>query len=547
MPVKMHPPHVPRLACLIYILLFMIFYRTVSGANEVLQKDRSNRETCDETTSENSRMHCCNGKLYNPGTDTCCRDRGKKTAIFTGLSEKVSKCCGLKAYNPLNEICCNFTIQPKSSPMAECCGKEAIDIKKQLCCGPKNKILTKDSPDHRCCLENQYNIKTQCCCPAEINQIKPKGSDCCDKDTDLTKEMNIPINDSPAPKDLRSHFCGSTPYDPKIKRCCQRTHGKKNSRCPLGQNPSPTVYDPNTDICCDGCLTRLKPWMDQCCGDTPYGVAQIGVLCCKNILYSNREDGEECSENGVPYKPFTETVCVSKRYNSPGGHCCGEELYQPNKTICCKGQRYDRAKHIRCCGVQAYNISDQLQKCCEGTLYNLTSEEDGDMQCCGSVLLNVTNQEVCCTSEDQSMSYPATEGFQCCGHHYYNPALWSCCAGKLSPVYRKTTHISPTMKGKESRLQLVNSLNKTQLCSELFIGVVESVSQSSTVFSNVLKIKGKEAIVEPDVFILETPDQCKFLRLTAGKIYFFNHFDIFTDFNHESVLQSLHFILSKCF
>ncbi|KAK5620605.1 hypothetical protein CRENBAI_021794 [Crenichthys baileyi] len=251
-----------------------------------------------------------------------------------------------------------------------------------------------------------------------------------------------------------------------------------------------------------------------CCGDTPYGLAERGVLCCKNVLYKDREDEEECSESGVPYKPFKETVCVSKRHNSPGGHCCGEDLYHPNKTICCKGHRYNRAIHIRCCGVQAYSIFDPLQKCCEGTLYNLTSEEVDDMQCCGSVLLNVTNQDVCCTSEDKSLFYPARKGFQCCGHHYYNPALWSCCAGKLSPVHKK---IYPTSHStKESKLQLLSNLNKTQLCNEIFIGIVESVSRGSTVFSNVLKIKGNNATVEPNVFILETPDQCKFLGLTTA-------------------------------
>lgn len=82
----------------------------------------------------------------------------------------------------------------------------------------------------------------------------------------------------------------------------------------------------------------LRPF--QCCGNTPYGLAQDGVLCCKNVLYNGTEDGEECSVSGIPYKPFAETMCASKRHKTPGGHCCGEELYQPNRTICCKGQRW---------------------------------------------------------------------------------------------------------------------------------------------------------------------------------------------------------------
>ncbi|XP_017163579.1 uncharacterized protein LOC103474634 isoform X2 [Poecilia reticulata] len=524
--------HASKMACLIYIVIFISFCSFVSGftdVKEVLQKGKSSRKTCEGAKSENPGMHCCAGKPYNPKTETCCRDKGEKKTVK--MSEKVSKCCGLKAYNPLNEMCCDFTVQPKPFPMAECCGKAAFNSKTQLCCGENRKILDRISPDHRCCYENQFNIKTECCCSG---QIQPKVSGCCG--------MNPPA--SLVHEHQRSHFCGSESYDPKTERCCQRKHGDINARCISGAKPSTTVYDPKIDICCDGCLTKLQPWMDQCCGDSPYGLAQRGVLCCENRLYHNREDGEECSESGVPYKPFAETVCAHKRHNSPGGHCCGEELYQPNKTVCCKGQRYDRGKHIRCCGVHAFNISDPLKKCCEGTLHNLTGEEN-NLRCCGSELLNATNQDVCCTSEEQSLFYPAKDGFQCCGHHYYDSALWSCCAGKLSPVHHQTTHTR--RNAKESKLQLVNNLNKTQLCNEVFIGVVESVSRSSTVFSNVLKITGKEATVEPDVFVLETPDQCKFFKLTAGKTYFFNRADVFADFNHESVLQSLHFILSKCF
>uniref|UniRef100_A0A096MA17 Galaxin-like repeats domain-containing protein n=1 Tax=Poecilia formosa TaxID=48698 RepID=A0A096MA17_POEFO len=358
------------------------------------------RKTCEGAKSENPGMHCCAGKPYNPETDTCCRDKG----VFTDkMNEKVSKCCGLQAYNPLNEMCCDFTVQTKPFPMAECCGKAAFSSKTQLCCGENRKILGRISPDHRCCYENQYNIKTECCCSG---QIQPKVSGCCGNNS-------------------------TTRTDSAETSEAGHEYGKS-------AKPPTTVYDPKTHICCDGCLTKLEPWMDQCCGDSPHGLAQRGVLCCGNRLYHNREDGEECSESGVPYKPFAETVCAHKRHNSPGGHCCGEELYQPNKTVCCKGQsvsqnRYDRGKYIRCCGIHAYNISDPLKKCCKGTLHNLTTGEENDLECCGSELLNATNQEVCCTSEEQSLFYPAKDGFRCCGHHYYDSALWSCCAGKLSP------------------------------------------------------------------------------------------------------------------
>ncbi|XP_054901364.1 uncharacterized protein LOC129369770 [Poeciliopsis prolifica] len=542
----MHTLHASKMACLISIVVFVSFYSFVSGgsdANEASQRYRSGRTSYVGAKSEDPGMRYCGGKPYSPETDTCCEDNGKKET--DKMSERVSKCCGLKAYNPLNEMCCDFTLQAKPSPMAECCGKAAFNSKTQLCCGINRTILNRSSPDHECCHAGQYNTKTQCCCSG--GRIQDKVSGCCGDNrptvTGNTSPTNLVANRH------GEHFCGLKAYDPKTERCCQRKHGDINALCSSGMKPTPTLYNPETRICCDGCLTKLKPWMDQCCGDTPYGLAQRGVLCCKNRLFHKREDGEECSESGEPYKPSAETVCAQKRHNSPGGHCCGEELYQPNKTVCCKGQRHNRGKHIRCCGIHAYNISNPLKKCCQGTLHNLTTGEENDLKCCGSELLNST--DVCCSSEEQSVLYPSKDGFKCCGHHYYNSALWWCCSGKLSPVHRDTTHKQPTPKGivhhfAESKLQLVNNLNKTQLCNEVFIGVVESVSRSSTVFSNVLKIKGKVVTVESDVFILETPDQCKFFKLTAGKTYFFNHANVFADFNHESVLQSLHFILSKC-
>lgn len=110
-------------------------------------------------------------------------------------------------------------------------------------------------------------------------------------------------------------------------------------------------------------------------------------------------------------------------------------------------------------------------------MHNLTIGEENVLECCGSKLLNPTvgriysikvvnlentsvlfifsenlinavqNQEVCCTGEEQSLFYPAKDGFQCCGHQYYDSTLWSCCVGKLSPVHHQITHIRPTPKG----------------------------------------------------------------------------------------------------
>ncbi|XP_004543717.1 usherin-like [Maylandia zebra] len=284
--------------------------------------------------------------------------------------------------------------------------------------------------------------------------------------------------------------------------------------------------------------------MDQCCGETPYGSGQCGVLCCNNTLYEDRVDGQECSEMGIPYNPAKGTICCSQFHGSPGQHCCGTEIYRPDVEICCNGHRHPKSENIHCCGVKAYNIKDPQMKCCAGTLYTLTSlhKHGGDLQCCGSTLQEP--QDICCSSEEEEVIYSAKTGFRCCGHLYYNTTLWSCCAGRLRSIHEPGQGQRKMIN--ESRVLSVNNLNKTDLCQKMHIGTVESVSQQSVVFGNVLTVHGMEAEALPFPYVLETDDRCSFPKLVLGKTYFFNKVNVFTDFNHDSVLQSLHFIISKC-
>ncbi|XP_073344947.1 uncharacterized protein [Pagrus major] len=180
-------------------------------------------------------------------------------------------------------------------------------------------------------------------------------------------------------------------------------------------------------------------------------------------------------------------------------------------------------------------------KCCAGTLYNLTLLGH-EAQCCGSILQKP--QDVCCSHEEKTVLWSAKTGFRCCAHLYYNTSLWACCKGKLSPVHQPGHHQNKM----EYRLQSLNNLSELELCKELRVGTVESVSSHSTVFGRVLKFHGGRGVVEalPWPYILEAPDHCNSPTLIPGKTYFFDADNIFTDPNHDSVLQSLHFILCKC-
>ncbi|XP_051813745.1 galaxin [Acanthochromis polyacanthus] len=379
---------------------------------------------------------------------------------------------------------------------------------------------------HRCCSHHQYNFMNECCywdVNGSPGTPKPKDSEFCPATSGIQDKKNAAQPHCTEPK---THLCGSHCYDPNKHRCCERKRAS-------GQHDA-ALYDPDTHVCCDG---HVKPGMGQCCGET-----QPGVFCCNK----DREDGEECSDTSIPYNPAKGTICSSQFHGSPGQHCCGTEIYQPGNEICCDGHRYPKEGNVQCCGIKAYNMKDPKMKCCAGTLYNLTDPEySRDVECCGSVLRNPQEQEVCCSSMDQAVLYSGKTGFSCCGHLYFNMSLWSCSAECLSPVQQPGQQ-EEKMTG--CRLESVNNLNETALCGEIYIGIVQSVSPNSIVFNFVLKINGTNADVRPVPFhyVLATPSRCSTPKLILGKFYFFNDVSVFADFNHDTALQSLYFILDKC-
>ncbi|XP_019222673.1 uncharacterized protein LOC102080642 isoform X1 [Oreochromis niloticus] len=482
----------------------------------------------------NSRHHeCCGHSQYDTETQCCCSNEEKME-----IQSKDSSCC-VKNFTP--GLSSGNTTFNKPSPKHGYCGEEIYDMENKLCCGPNNdkKILTKKSRDHVCCHHGQFNVKTECCCyNNHIAEVQLTNSSCC------MKQQIFKLQ--PKCTEPNTHLCGSSCYNPKQNRCCESNHEPHSLDNSGQRKATATVYNPHTQVCCDGRVSPWKPWIDQCCGETPYGSAQRGALSCNKTLYEDRYDGEECSEMGIPYNPAKGTICCSQFHGSPGQHCCGTEIYRPRTEICCNGHRHLKSENIHCCGVKAYNIKDPQMKCCAGTLYNLTSldKHGGDAQCCGSILQKP--QDICCSSEDKEVLYSAEIGFRCCGHLYYNTTLWSCCAGGLRRIREPGQDQRKMING--SRLLSVNNLNKIDLCKEMHIGTVESVSLQSIVFRSVLKVHGMEAKVKalPFPYILERDDRCSSPKLIAGKTYYFNKVNVFIDFNHDSVLQSLHFIISKC-
>ncbi|XP_008297733.1 uncharacterized protein LOC103370451 isoform X2 [Stegastes partitus] len=515
-----------------------------------------NEICCDSTVAVKNATtaECCGKAAYDKDKQLCCRPDSDPVIL-----EKTSphhRCCRHKLYDFTTQ-CCHWKndthVEVKPKPPKGCdgnsvktthgtCGQKTYNTHTEMCCG--SLVIPKMSAKERCCGEGAYNYATECCCWPDHGppERKPKTSPCC---AVTSVVPHLTPEPPPSCSEPNTHVCGSSCYNPNERRCCERKETKPHWCCASGQcDAAPTVYNPHTHVCCDGCISELKPGMDQCCGDTPYGSAQRGLLCCHNVLYKDREDGEECSDAGIPYNPAKGTMCYSQFHASPGQHCCGAEVYRPLEEICCGGHRYPKRENLQCCGVKAYNITDPNMKCCKGTLYDLThlGNHGHDAKCCGSVLQNPQKQEVCCSSKDEAVLYPKKTGFGCCGHLYFNSFLWSCCAGVLRPGHKQQSGMN------ECRLLSVNNLKDTELCREIYIGTVESVSLNSILFRNVLKLDGRNGTVQPVPFhhILMTPNRCTTTKLIVGKFYFFHDVNVFADFNHDTVIQSLHFFFSKC-
>ncbi|XP_026047138.1 uncharacterized protein LOC113035712 [Astatotilapia calliptera] len=447
---------------------------------------------------------CCDKSsttgVHNVGILHCGPNDNKKSLV---KNSTFHQCCGHHQYDNRTQCCCEnegvLEVQPKHS---SCCDKSSTTGVQNvgiLHCGPNDnkKSLVRNSTFHQCCGHHQYDNRTQCCCENEgFLEVQPKHSSCCAKESanpegfqQLTHELQHFCTEP------NTHLCGSTCYNPKTHRCCER-HQKPFWFCASGQSKA-RVYDPRIEVCRDGSVFQCKPWLDQF-------------------------------------------------YGSPGQHCCGTEIYRPRTEICCNGHRHPKSENLHCCGVKAYNIKDPQMKCCAGTLYNLTSldKHGGDAQCCGSILQKP--QDICCSSQEKEVLYSVKTGFGCCGHLYYNTSLCSCCAERLRRIHEPGKDQRNMMHG--SRLLSLNNLNTSDLCKEMYIGTVESVSVKSVVFRNVLWVHGKYSNVTalPLHHILDIDDHCKSPKLFLGKTYIFNNVNIFTDFNHDSVLQSLHFIFYKC-
>lgn len=174
-----------------------------------------------------------------------------------------------------------------------------------------------------------------------------------------------------------------------------------------------------------------------------------------------------------------------------------------------------------------------------GWLHNVTSKP---ALCCGSRLKK--QEETCCMSEDKQLLYSTVDGLQCCGHLYYNSSLWSCCSGKLSP--RQQPLPGNTIQTSEFSVLSLNNIQKHNLCKNIILGIVESVSQHSIVINNVMKVRVSYPRARRYVKTKTMTDDCSVPELTVGTAYLFDGTNFYANLDHKFIHEALYFILSMC-
>ncbi|KAG8001993.1 hypothetical protein GBF38_012304, partial [Nibea albiflora] len=297
------------------------------------------------------------------------------------------------------------------------------------------------------------------------------------------------------------------------------------------------AFDSLNEICCGRTIIAKPGPNSQCCGQEAIDVDE--KLCCgtkdnKRTLLRKSSD-HVCCGRDKQYNKKTECCCfIDQRpeIQSINHSCCNNEPElrcgpTNNKTIL----KRISIDHV-CCGPdKQYN---KKTECC---LYNTSPEIHP---------LNSSKCELRCgPTNNKKILKRISIDHVCCGPNKQYNKKTECC------LYNTSPEIHPLNSSKcEPILRTMDNLTETLLCEEIHIGIVASVSQHqlSIAFNNVLKIHGKSGTVTSlaSPQILKTPDRCNFPKVSPGKTYFFIQDHMYTDFNHDSILQSIHFIFTKC-
>ncbi|XP_042599768.1 galaxin-like isoform X3 [Cyprinus carpio] len=243
------------------------------------------------------------------------------------------------------------------------------------------------------------------------------------------------------------HWCGNVSYKVSGSSCC-------NGNITLGLSQlvadccGSVAYNPLNEICCNGSILTRSSTYAKCCGKDMY-LTTTHVCCGKNNIFQWKENhsccGEKtydetihcCCSNPTPVvKHKNETCCLKakdhdkKTEHQPGSPptrplpilsdlICGSETYNPHKQMCCSGNLYKASALTKCCGGDAYTLSDDNVLCCNGILHLNVPEQS---ECVGGVIYTPANTTC-------QMSTRPRLGEHCCGGQTFNPRTHICCNG----------------------------------------------------------------------------------------------------------------------
>nr|XP_054758029.1 uncharacterized protein LOC129264197 [Lytechinus pictus] len=383
--------------------------------------------------------------------------------IFNGLTAipPGHKLCGSGTYNPETHLCCDdhvHSIDPRANARTDCCGFYAYDKTWQSCL--LGKVFDGIPQEYAgYCRDKVFDNRTDKC---DINfEIRP-----------ISEVMVYPER------------CGTEPYDPAYKECCNGVLIASGFTCCEGlrawetpgtllgegqccSNPrdgSSKGYNSQTHICCLGEVYDSRGRDIECCGSNAYEPSDSSSMCCGQRIHDVADGKTECT--GTTPHRTDQVVCDGVVHQAASNKvCCGKSLIDPENRVCCNDVPYAKeSQNTQCCGKVSYDSSTQI--CCESSVYQRRSS---DHECCGHLYYDTQEQECYQTGghsyvfstdalEDEAMlcltgSYDSTRhtccggilhkhivNGECCGHRVVrNPDEEICCGGKLKRKERGYT------------------------------------------------------------------------------------------------------------
>ncbi|XP_016143237.1 galaxin-like [Sinocyclocheilus grahami] len=244
------------------------------------------------------------------------------------------------------------------------------------------------------------------------------------------------------------HWCGNVSYNISGSSCCNGTITLGLSQL-VADCCGSVAYNPLNEICCDGRILTRSSTYAKCCSRDVY-LTTTHLCCGKNNIFQRKENhsccGNEtydmtthccCTNPALEVKPKNETCCskatdsrkkAESQQGSPPTRTlpilsdlnCGSETYNPHEQMCCSGNLYKKASALtKCCGEDAYILSDDNVLCCNGILHRNVPEQS---ECVGGVMYTPANTTC-------QMSTRPRLGEHCCGGQTFNPRTHICCNG----------------------------------------------------------------------------------------------------------------------